>query len=93
MILMMKRTVIILWIAATLGIAWIFWFHADWMVIPPKLDAIPVSDKDPINSLPDPNRPYFDGCGNQYDYMGNLINKGTGCQPIEIQPLEGFQGK
>lgn len=25
-------------------------------------------------SLPDPNRPYYDGSGNKFDYQGNKIN-------------------
>lgn len=40
---------------------------------------------------PDPNRPYFDGCGNEYDYMGNLIAPATvntpGCPTIDQTPV------
>jgi hypothetical protein len=58
----------------------------------PYGDSIPLgpdcdkhAPKDP--TPPDPDRPYYDGSGNQYDYQGNLISpapteaaKGSGCQ-------------
>jgi len=58
----------------------------------PYGDSIPLgpdcdkhAPKDP--TPPDPDRPYYDGQGNQYDYQGNLINpapteaaKGSGCR-------------
>lgn len=91
MVRVLKRTGIVLWIIISLAIAWIVFYRPDWMVIPPKLDAMPISDKDPVNSLPDPNRPYYDVCGNEFDYMGNLISKGSGC--LDLQQAEGFQGK
>lgn len=52
-----------------------------------------VNDKDIQNSLPDPNRPYFDGCGNKFDYQGNLLEAGTGCV-ADVPPLDSsFEGK
>lgn len=53
-------------------------------------------DKDP--TPPAANRPYFDACGNQYDYQGNLISQGSGC-PTTTPPTpvyidgEVFTGK
>lgn len=49
-------------------------------------DCAPVSDKNP-NDLPDPNRPYYDGLGNKYDYMGNLIE----AAPTEAAPAPASQ--
>jgi hypothetical protein len=44
-------------------------------------------NKDSKNDLPDPDRNYFDGQGNMYDYRGNLISS--------VQPAtnDGFRGK
>lgn len=68
--------------------------HPDWLVIPPfvKVSAAecvgnpdgqcefnPNGGLDKNPTPPDPNRPYFDACGNEYDYQGNLIAQGTGC--------------
>lgn len=44
------------------------------------------NDKDLGNSLPDPDRPYFDACGNKYAYDGTLIEKGTGCDQASPSP-------
>jgi hypothetical protein len=61
-----------------------------------------VNDKDLQGSLPDPDRDYFDQCGSKFDYLGNLKEKGTGCEasitPVAAsneQPpkVEGFNGK
>lgn len=41
-------------------------------------------DKNP--TPPNPNRPSFDECGNEYDYQGNLISKGSGCGQASITP-------
>ncbi len=57
----------------------------------PLLNA--VNDKDIQNSLPDPNRPYYDACGSKFDYQGNLLEAGAGCV-AEVPPLEdSFRGK
>lgn len=101
MILIFKKTFWAMFIVLIIAISWVIFFHADWMAVPPKFDAIPVSDKDP--TPPNPDRPYFDQCGNQYDYKGNLINKGNGClvqptileTPVTniVQLPSDFQGK
>lgn len=53
----------------------------------PQTAAAPASkpvaaanDKDVANSLPDPNRNYYDGLGNLYDYTGRLLQAAT--QPL-----------
>lgn len=40
------------------------------------------NDKDLGNSLPDPDRPYYDACGSKFAYDGTLISQGTGCDPV-----------
>ena len=35
--------------------------------------------------LPDPNRPYFDGFGNEFDYLGNLMQYSSEC----VDPISG----
>jgi hypothetical protein len=62
-------------------------------------DSIPVdspkcapgsADKDPATSLPDPNRPYFDGAGNEYSATGQLLAPA----PVPTTtPADGFVGK
>ncbi len=42
--------------------------------------------KDP--TPPDPDRPYYDGAGNKYDYQGNLIE----AAPQEDAPVPACQG-
>jgi hypothetical protein len=54
-------------------------------------DPTTIKDKDIQSSLPDPNRDYYDGCGNRFDYKGNLKEKGSGCR-VNEQPYE-FNGK
>ena len=76
-----------------LAVLYIMLYRPDDVVMGLKNDAIvaPASDKDPAPS--DPNRPYYDACGNEFDYQGHLIKKGAGCQMIKPIIIKGFRGK
>lgn len=50
-----------------------------------------VNEKDINNSLPFADRDYFDGCGNKFDYLGNLKEKGNGCKPKSPHRENGFR--
>lgn len=44
--------------------------------------------------IPNPHRPYFDGCGNMYDYLGNQISKGSTCdKTTTYEAAPEFEGK
>lgn len=48
--------------------------------------TISPAEKNPDTDLPDPDRNYFDGAGNQYDYQGNLISSN---QPAAADTFRG----
>jgi hypothetical protein len=48
--------------------------------------ALP-NGKDTENTQPDPDRPYYDGCGNKFSYDGTLISQGNGCEPEPAQAV------
>lgn len=61
--------------------------YGDSIPLGPECDKhAPASDKDLENSLPDPNRDYYDECGNLYTYDGKLKERVANCTPFtEIQ--------
>lgn len=52
-----------------------------------NLTGIVGADKDLINSLPDPDRNYYDEKGNEYNYKGQQV------KPAKIEVPKGFTGK
>lgn len=101
---MIRRTIWGLVAALALLAMYLTLWHPEIIVGGLKNDAVvlPSSDKCYSNCT-DPNRPSFDACGNEYDYLGNLIKPGTGCQastpaitpvqPIATPDVTNFQGK
>lgn len=51
--------------------------------------CLPTPDKDPAANLPDPDRDYYDGQGNKYDYQGNIISTA----PVEAATVSSCSGK
>lgn len=51
--------------------------YGDSVPLGPECDKLapttPVNNGDKDPTPPDPDRPYYDGLGNKYDYQGNLI--------------------
>lgn len=54
---------------------------------PPENQSTTGKDATP----PDPNRPYYDAAGNEYDYQGNLIKAAAPLE--EATPVTNCQGK
>lgn len=69
------------------AIAYVVLAHPDWVVQPPVVNLVTATDDKCYSSCTDPNRPYYDMWGNEFDYMGNLI-KAAPCttDPISKQP-------
>jgi hypothetical protein len=51
--------------------------------------CIPSSPK--CGNLNNPDRPFFDACGNEFDYTGKLMNR-SGVEGCDLQPESSING-
>lgn len=65
------------------AIAYVVLAHPDWVVQPPVVNLVTATDDKCYSSCTDPNRPYYDMWGNEFDYMGNLIK----AAPCTVDPI------